>query len=53
MADPERGSRGMKPVKKDPGAGGPRCPFCGRRNTVRRIDEKLCFCSHCDKMFQG
>jgi ribosomal protein L37AE/L43A len=29
-----------------------RCAFCGRRNTVRRVEGDLYFCSHCDKMFQ-
>jgi ribosomal protein L37AE/L43A len=31
---------------------GPRCPFCGRRNTVRRIEDRLYHCDHCQKMFQ-
>lgn len=43
----------MRKTNTQTAAGAVRCPFCGRRNTVRRIDEKLCFCSHCDKMFQG
>lgn len=40
-------------AKQGSGGGEVRCPFCGRRNTVRRIEAGLCFCSHCDKMFQG
>lgn len=31
----------------------PRCPFCGRRITVRQIDDKVYHCDHCQKMFQG
>lgn len=45
----------MKPPTKPPTKAPTtevRCQFCGRRNTVRRVDDKLYFCSHCDKMFQ-
>jgi len=38
--------------KKPPAGGGVRCSFCGRRNTVRPIEGRLYFCSHCDRMFQ-
>jgi ribosomal protein L37AE/L43A len=41
----------MKPNTKPP-APEVRCPFCGRRNTVRQMEDKLYFCSHCDQMFQ-
>ena len=30
----------------------PRCPFCGRRITVRKVEERLHHCEHCRKMFQ-
>ncbi|HVS04162.1 MAG TPA: transposase [Thermoanaerobaculia bacterium] len=35
-----------------PKAEAPRCPFCGRRITVRRIEDRLYHCDHCQKMFQ-
>jgi hypothetical protein len=49
------GGTSMKPPTKPPAkppTAEVRCQFCGRRNTVRRVDDKLYFCSHCDKMFQ-
>ncbi|MFQ5544124.1 MAG: hypothetical protein ACE5FY_07210 [Nitrospiria bacterium] len=30
----------------------PKCPFCGRRITVKHIDERLYNCTHCEKMFE-
>lgn len=30
----------------------PRCRFCGRRNTVRRLDSRQLYCDHCQQMFQ-
>lgn len=32
---------------------GPRCTFCGRRSTVRKLEEGLLYCSHCEKMFKA
>ncbi len=31
----------------------PKCPFCGRRNTVKKIEDKLFLCTFCQKMFHG
>lgn len=31
---------------------GPRCRFCGRRNTVRRLEGRRYYCDHCQQMFQ-
>ena len=31
----------------------PKCPFCGRRKTVKNIEDDLYFCSHCQKMFRS
>ncbi len=42
-----------KSEKGEPkGSQGPRCPFCGRRNTVRKMEGQVCYCDHCQKMFQ-
>ena len=30
----------------------PKCPFCGRRITVKQVEERIFDCSHCRKMFQ-
>ncbi len=30
----------------------PKCSFCGRRNTVKHIDDRLYNCEYCEKMFQ-
>ncbi len=30
-----------------------KCPFCGRRNTVKKIEDKLYLCTYCQKMFHG
>lgn len=30
----------------------PKCPFCGRRITVKKVEDNLFDCSHCEKMFQ-
>ncbi len=30
----------------------PKCTFCGRRITIRKVEERLYHCSHCEKMFQ-
>ncbi len=39
--------------KPDPKAAqGPQCPFCGRRNTVKRMEGQVYYCGHCEKMFQ-
>jgi ribosomal protein L37AE/L43A len=35
-----------------PGADKPKCPFCGRRNTVTKIEDRLYDCSYCQKTFQ-
>ena len=29
----------------------PKCPICGRRSTVRRIDESAHYCDHCRQAF--
>jgi ribosomal protein L37AE/L43A len=39
--------------KRDrPGIQGPRCPFCGRGKSVRKIEDRLYYCDHCRKMFE-
>ncbi|HSM50453.1 MAG TPA: transposase [Thermoanaerobaculia bacterium] len=40
-------------AKPSPAPSGPKCPFCGRRVSVRRIEEGLYHCDHCQKMFQA
>ena len=30
----------------------PKCPFCGRRITVKKLEPGLYNCDYCDKMFQ-
>jgi ribosomal protein L37AE/L43A len=30
----------------------PKCPFCGRRNTVIKIEDRLYDCGYCQKTFQ-
>lgn len=29
----------------------PKCPICGRRSTVRRIEESMHYCDHCKQAF--
>ncbi len=40
--------RPSKPVDKSL----PKCAFCGRRITVRKVEDRLYHCSHCQQMFQ-
>lgn len=44
---------GSKDKPKPKPAEGPRCPICGRRNTVRKLEPRVYHCDHCQKMFQG
>lgn len=30
----------------------PKCPFCGRRITVKPVDGNLFNCNYCEKMFE-
>ena len=34
------------------GADKPKCPFCGRRITVTKIEDRIYDCSFCQKTFQ-
>jgi ribosomal protein L37AE/L43A len=39
-------------AKKNEAAGeGPRCPTCGRRKAVRKLDARAWYCDHCQQMF--
>ena len=29
----------------------PKCPMCGRRSTVRRLEERMHYCDHCKQAF--
>jgi ribosomal protein L37AE/L43A len=29
----------------------PKCPVCGRKSTVRRLDERMHYCDHCRQAF--
>jgi ribosomal protein L37AE/L43A len=29
----------------------PKCPICGRKSTVRRLDERMHYCDHCRQAF--
>lgn len=47
-------SLGTSKVKKktppsDPNI--PKCPVCGRRSTVRKIEERMHYCDHCQQAF--
>jgi ribosomal protein L37AE/L43A len=48
MGKGKKKKRGPKAV--DPAV--PKCTLCGRRITVRKIEDRLYHCSHCQKMFQ-
>lgn len=41
-----------KPITK-PSPEAPKCPFCGRRVSVRRVDVGMYHCDRCQKMFQA
>jgi len=45
-----KGGKKGPPRPADPNL--PRCPFCGRRITVRKVEDRLHHCAHCRKMFQ-
>ncbi|MHB0969778.1 MAG: hypothetical protein ACYC7A_15145 [Thermoanaerobaculia bacterium] len=31
----------------------PKCPTCGRRSTVRRLQERMHYCDHCKQAFNA
>ena len=43
----------MGKKKGKPRPEGPACPFCGRRKSVKRLEDGLCWCDHCQRMFEG
>ena len=31
----------------------PKCSVCGRKSTVRRLDERMFYCDHCKQAFNA
>ena len=42
-----------KSKKKQPKPEGPKCPFCGRRKSVRKVDHRVYYCHWCEQMFEA
>lgn len=42
-----KASKQKKPAATDM----PKCPICGRRSTVRRVEGGMYYCDHCHQAF--
>jgi len=40
-------------MEKNPSVREIKCPFCGRKKTVREMDEDIFYCTYCEKAFRG
>lgn len=40
-------------MEKNPSIREIKCPFCGRKKTVREMDEDIFYCTYCEKAFRG